>query len=197
MSCISSYLVKVSLHGCVWTLSQHYYQRNNLKPVSLTLNCFVFSHLKGCLQVVPGTHKQPILSHFKDGKFVSSITDPSFDSSKAVDVEVPAGGASFHHVRTAHASCRNNSTRSRRVCFTQYCAVDSWPLIGVVGPEGYGVEGPVDWERFCSTIVRGSPTLYPRMVNVPISLPFPYERSYDVFDSDGQEAKEKGRESTD
>lgn len=151
----------------------------------------------GCLQVVPGTHKQPILSHFKDGKFVSSITDPSFDSSKAVDVEVPAGGASFHHVRAAHASCRNNSTRSRRVCFTQYCAVDSWPLIGVVGPEGYGVEGPVDWERFCSTIVRGSPTLYPRMVNVPISLPFPYERSYDVFDSDGQEAKEKGRESTD
>ncbi|KAJ7378136.1 hypothetical protein OS493_024801 [Desmophyllum pertusum] len=69
----------------------------------------------------------------------------------------------------------------RRVCFTQYCATDAWPLIGVVGPEGYGVEGPVDWERFCSTIVRGSPTYYPRMVNIPISLPFPYDRGYDVF----------------
>ncbi|CAH3198079.1 unnamed protein product [Porites evermanni] len=144
----------------------------------------------GCLQVVPGTHKKPILSHFKDGNFVSAIEDPSFDSSKAVHVEVPAGGASFHHVRTAHASGPNNSTQSRRVCFTQYCATDAWPLIGVVGPEGYGVEGPVDWERFCSTIVRGSPTLYPRMLEIPISLPFPYERGYDVFHNDSQEAAE-------
>ena len=135
----------------------------------------------GCLQVVPGTHKEPILSHFRNDSFVSEITDPTFDPSKAVHVEVPSGGASFHHVRTAHASGPNNSTRSRRVCFIQYCATDAWPLIGVVGPEGYGVEGPVDWERFCSTIVRGSPTLYPRMVNIPISLPFPYDRGYDVF----------------
>jgi len=145
----------------------------------------------GCLQVVPGTHKQPILSHFKDGVFVSAITDPTFDPSKSVHVEVPSGGASFHHVRTAHASGPNNSTLPRRICFTQYCATDAWPLIGVVGPEGYGVEGPVDWERFCSTIVRGSPTLFPRMVNVPISLPFPYERSYDVFENNTQEMAEK------
>lgn len=135
----------------------------------------------GCLQVVPGTHKEPILSHFRNDSFVSEITDPTFDPSKAVHIEVPSGGASFHHVRTAHASGPNNSTRSRRVCFIQYCSTDAWPLIGVVGPEGYGVEGPVDWERFCSTIVRGSPTLYPRMVNIPISLPFPYDRGYDVF----------------
>lgn len=121
---------------------------------------------------------------------MSEITDPTFDSSNAIHVEVPSGGASFHHVRTAHASGRNKSTRPRRVCFTQYCAADAWPLIGVVGPQGYGVEGPVDWERFCSTIVRGSPTLYPRMVNIPISLPFPYDRGYDVFEEGNSKKKE-------
>ncbi|XP_068692072.1 probable alpha-ketoglutarate-dependent hypophosphite dioxygenase [Montipora foliosa] len=141
----------------------------------------------GCLQVVPGTHKQPLFSHFQDGVFVSAINDTNFNPRNAVDIEVPAGGASFHHVRTAHASRPNNSSRSRRVCFTQYCAADSWPLIGVVGPEGYGVEGPVDWARFCSTIVRGTPTLFPRMVNIPISLPFPYERGYDVFNDNSHE----------
>ncbi|KAL9989598.1 hypothetical protein ACROYT_G004164 [Oculina patagonica] len=76
----------------------------------------------------------------------------------------------------------NNTAHTRRVCFIQYAATDAWPLTGVVGPEGYaGVEGPVDWERFCSTIVRGSPTVYPRMVNIPISLPFPYDENVDLF----------------
>ena len=142
----------------------------------------------GCLQVVPGTHNGPILSHFDNNKFVSAITDPAFDSSSAVCVEVPAGGASFHHVRIAHASGPNTSNRSRRVCFIQYCATDAWPLIGVVGPEGYGVEGRVDWDRFCSTIVRGSPNLFPRMVNIPVSLPFPYDRVYDVFHEENSKA---------
>ena len=154
-------------------------------------NIDMFCSPSGCLQVIPGTHKEPILSHFRNNSFVSEITDPTFDPSKVVHVEVPSGGASFHHVRTAHASGPNNSTRSRRVCFIQYCATDAWPLIGVVGPEGYGVEGPVDWERFCSTIVRGSATFYPRMVNIPISLPFPYDRGYDVFH---EEKNKKGQD---
>ena len=95
--------------------------------------CFSPLFTLGCLQVVPGTHKLPLFSHFQGGVFVSAINDTNFNPRNAVDIEVPAGGASFHHVRTAHASRPNNSSRSRRVCFTQYCAADSWPLIGVVG----------------------------------------------------------------
>ena len=61
------------------------------------------------------------------------------------------------------------------------------PGLSLVLSEGYGVEGPVDWARFCSTIVRSTPTLFPPMVNIPISLPFPYERGYDVFNDNSHE----------
>ena len=41
--------------------------------------------------MVPGSHKGPLYSHFKDGAFVSAITDPAFDPSTAVHVEVADG----------------------------------------------------------------------------------------------------------
>ncbi|KAJ7336603.1 hypothetical protein OS493_011821 [Desmophyllum pertusum] len=60
------------------------------------------SRENGCLQVLPGSHKGPLYSHFQDGAFVSAITDPALDPSSAVHIEVPAGGVSFHHAFTVH-----------------------------------------------------------------------------------------------
>ena len=57
--------------------------------------------------MIPGSHKGPLYSHFEDGAFVSGITDPAFDDSSAVHIEVPSGGASFHHPLTVHGSSAN------------------------------------------------------------------------------------------
>lgn len=136
--------------------------------------------LAGCLQVLPGSHKGPLYSHFQDGTFVSAITDPTLDPSSAVHVEVAAGGVSFHHALTVHGSSPNLSPCSRRMLCFNYSAADAWPLLGVGGHE-FTNHGPVDWERYCSTVVKGTPSVYPGMKAMPVCIPVPFESGYDIY----------------
>lgn len=143
------------------------------------LNYF-FIFFSGCLQVVPKSHKGPLLSHFKDGEFVSAINDSRFDPSLAAHLEVPSGGVSLHHVQAIHGSAANFSKNKRRLYVYQYCSTDAWPLLGVSSLE-WGNTGPLDWDRFTSTLVRGETTLFPKMEAIPICLPVPFDKGY-VFE---------------
>jgi phytanoyl-CoA hydroxylase len=116
----------------------------------------------GCLLVIPGSHKGPILDHHQNGVFVGAVTDPNFTPENAVPIELRAGGISIHHVRTLHASAPNVSSRPRRLYLVQYCAVDAWPLSGVG-----------DLNRFNADILRGEPTIEPRLAPVPVRIPLP------------------------
>ena len=137
--------------------------------------------------MIPGSHKGPLYSHFEDGAFVSGITDPAFDDSSAVHIEVPSGGASFHHPLTVHGSSANLSKRSRRMLCFNYSAADSWPLIGVGGHE-FTNHGPVDWERYCSTVVKGEPSVFPRMKAMPVCIPIPFESGFDIYQHQSESA---------
>ena len=130
--------------------------------------------------MVPGSHKGPLYSHFKDGAFVSAITDPAFDPSTVVHVEVAAGGASFHHVLTVHGSAPNLSRHSRRMLCFNYSSTDAWPLLGVAGHE-FTSHGPVDWERYCSTAVKGKASVFPRMKALPVCIPIPLDSGFDIY----------------
>lgn len=130
--------------------------------------------------MVPGSHKGPLYSHFKDGAFVSAITDPAFDPSTAVHVEVAAGGASFHHVLTVHGSAPNLSRHSRRMLCFNYSSTDAWPLLGVAGHE-FTSHGSVDWERYCSTAVKGKASVFPRMKALPVCIPIPLDSGFDIY----------------
>ena len=119
----------------------------------------------GCLLVVPGSHVGPILDHHQDGVFVGAVapsTSP-VDLRRAVPVEVAAGGVSIHHGRTLHGSSSNTSTRPRRLLLWDVAAVDAWPLFRSV----------TDLAAFDADIVRGHPTLEPRLAPVPVRLPLP------------------------
>ena len=107
----------------------------------------------------------------------------TFDPSLAVHVEVPAGGVSLHHPFTVHGSAGNQSKRPRRYLVFSFGATDAWPLLGVVGQEGE-LWGPVDWDRYCSTVVRGKACKFPRMEALPVSLPVPFTGSIKTFHSD-------------
>ena len=55
----------------------------------------------GPLQVIPGSHKGPTLSHHNaDGVFCGAVdpADPDFDLSKAVTLTGRAGSMTVHHV---------------------------------------------------------------------------------------------------
>ena len=60
----------------------------------------------GCLQVVPGTHREALKTHCPAG-IQLSIPDVSLDKSKAVPLPVRSGGVVIFHPKTAHSSLVN------------------------------------------------------------------------------------------
>ena len=118
--------------------------------------------VNGCLQVIPKSHKGPILDHHFEGHFAGMVTEEDFDDSDAVPIELHAGGISIHHVRALHGSLSNRSGVPRRLLLFQYCAADSWP-----------VYARVDWEAHLAQVLRGEPTNQPRLEKVPVRLPIP------------------------
>jgi len=116
----------------------------------------------GCMLVIPGSHRGPVLDHNQDGRFCGAVPEAVEDADKAVPMEVHAGGISLHHVRTLHASALNNSPYPRRLLLFQMCAVDAWPLLG------FG-----DWAAFNANILRGEPTNTARLTDVPVRMPLP------------------------
>ncbi len=110
----------------------------------------------GCLLVVPGTHRGPILSHrTAEGKFVGQITEPdasTIDDKQAVPVELRAGDMSIHHASVIHGSVSNTSTKNRRLLIFQYAAADAFPF-----------EPARKTNDFNGRIVRGAPPTHARM----------------------------------
>jgi ectoine hydroxylase-related dioxygenase (phytanoyl-CoA dioxygenase family) len=115
----------------------------------------------GCLLVIPGSHRGPILDHHQDGVFVGGVPSdlPEVSMDKSVAVIVPAGGMSIHHSRTLHASAPNRSNRPRRLLLIEYAAADAWPI---------GVDIKLD--DFHARIVRGQPTRKARLVNMEFDV---------------------------
>jgi phytanoyl-CoA hydroxylase len=132
---------------------------DSLLTVGLTLDDATVEN--GCLMVIPGSHRGPILDHWKDGRFMGAVSGPSLDLSHARSLEIRAGGISIHHTRTLHGSAPNRSTRQRRLLLYTYAAADAWPLSGVA-----------DIAAFNAQMLRGSPPAAPRLDRVPVA-PWP------------------------
>jgi ectoine hydroxylase-related dioxygenase (phytanoyl-CoA dioxygenase family) len=118
----------------------------------------------GPLLMIPGSHKGPAYDHNSDGVYTGGMdpTQCGIDFSKAVPLTGRAGMVTLHHVRMVHGSALNRSSVPRRLLLIQYAAVDAWPILGIK-----------DWNEFNAAIVRGKPTLQPRMEAIPIRVPYP------------------------
>jgi phytanoyl-CoA hydroxylase len=118
----------------------------------------------GCMLVIPGSHRWPILDHHQDGAFVGAldVEREGVDTAKAVPLTVKAGGISLHHCRTLHASATNTSARPRRLFLLQLAAVDAWPMMGVT-----------DMAQFDSWVLRGQPTRQFRVKEMDVRVPLP------------------------
>ena len=70
----------------------------------------------GCMSFIPGSHRSGVREHrATEGDFASHVVSvEGVDSTLALAVPVPAGGAVFHHCRTLHSSGPNRSARVRR-----------------------------------------------------------------------------------
>lgn len=129
----------------------------------------------GPLMVVPGSHKGPVYDHHCDGVFVGGIDIKAsgLDASSAVPLTGRAGSITVHHVRTVHGSAENLSNGDRALLLYSYAAVDAWPLLDMD-----------DLEAFNQRILRGTPTIEPRMEPVPIRISLPrVPRADSIFES--------------
>ncbi len=83
----------------------------------------------GPLQVIPGSHRQPLYSHWQGGRFTGSVDDEvvSRECQSPVECVGPAGSVCFMHTRLLHASAPNASTLPRTLFITVYAAEDALP----------------------------------------------------------------------
>ena len=146
-----------------WHQDWAFYPHTNDSILEVGIALDDMTQENGALMVVPGSHKRRTWNHHQDGFFVGAITDPAFDPDGAVPVTVNAGGITLHHVRMVHGSKPNRSSRPRRMFFIGFYATDAWPLI----PGGDSLED------LDSRIVRGEPTLEPRLKDLPVRLSLP------------------------
>ena len=143
------------------------------------LACGVFledvTEENGPLQVIPGSHKGPVLSHNNANNIFCGAVDPfdpDFQIDKAVTITGKAGSMSVHHARTLHGSAPNSSDRPRHMLFYECCAADAWPLMG--GSTYIQRLSQQDqWGDLKERMIIGDPALQPRMKEVPVRLPYP------------------------
>jgi ectoine hydroxylase-related dioxygenase (phytanoyl-CoA dioxygenase family) len=116
----------------------------------------------GCLMVVPGTHKGPIHSLFKDGVFTGRMDDDVEADMLARQIPVTgrAGSVCLMHTRLAHGSAANRSDRPRGLYICVYTAADAVPIAR--NPMPSPNEG---------RIVRGKPSPTARMIPLEVELP--------------------------
>jgi ectoine hydroxylase-related dioxygenase (phytanoyl-CoA dioxygenase family) len=72
----------------------------------------------GCMQFIPGTHRQEVLPHHPIGNDVRviglEVDDVDTVVAEAVACPLPAGGATIHHSRTLHYTGPNATDQPRR-----------------------------------------------------------------------------------
>ena len=84
----------------------------------------------GPLEVLPGTHKGPIHSHWNKGVFTGSVDQEIIDAqnNKIVKCTGKAGSVCLMHARLLHGSAPNLSDSSRTLYITTYYAEDAIEL---------------------------------------------------------------------
>jgi len=120
----------------------------------------------GPLMIIPGSHKAPtVFDHHFEGRFCGAMdpTKAEVDYSKAIPLTGPAGSITIHHVRAVHGSAVNTSNKDRRLLLFQFRTADAWPLVTPV----------TDLAAFDALMACGTPTITPRLTQVPVRMPLP------------------------
>ncbi len=132
----------------------------------------------GCLRVVPGSHRGPLITLFRDGVFTGAVS-PAEEArllSESIPITGEAGSVCLMHTRLAHGSAPNGSDRSRNLYICVYSAADAFPIAR--NPMPSPNEG---------MILRGEKMRAARLTEALIELP-EQPRSASFFTVQGQES---------
>lgn len=151
-----------------WHQDFAFYPHTNDDVLAIGVLIDDMGHENGPLMVIPGSHKGPIHDHHVDGVFAGAVDLEACGHSLADAVEMsgPAGSISIHHGSILHGSALNTSSRDRRMLFLEMMAADAFPIMGSMTR----FESIEDYD---SRMLCGTPTLAPRLRDVPVRIPQP------------------------
>jgi len=99
----------------------------------------------GAMQVIPGSHLRPVWHDSSDSTDALLDIGSKVDTSKAVAIDLPAGGCMFHHCQTLHYTQPNATDRQRRAF-----------IVHVMPPGTVGADGNVIHVGFSHPMLRAS-----------------------------------------
>ncbi len=160
-----------------WHQDWAFYPHTNDDMLAFGLMLEDVDEQNGPLQVIPGSHKGPVLSHHNAiGQFCGAIdpADPDFHHHKAVTLTGKAGSMTVHHARTLHGSAPNVSDRNRLILFYECRAADAWPLLGSGSYMKFAAGSPQQlWDYVQQNVITGELSSQPRCESVPVRVPLP------------------------
>lgn len=134
----------------------------------------------GCLTVVPGSHKGPVLSLFEGERFTGAVA--ADEEKKALGESIPclgkAGSVCLMHTRLLHGSAANGADKSRGLYICVYTAADAVPIAR--NPMPSPNEG---------RIVRGKEARFARLKEGLVELP-KQPKTASFFTVLGQDSKQ-------
>ena len=109
-------LFKPAHHGgaVFWHQDNAYWQCTPANLISCWMTLDAADRENGAMQVIPGSHLNPV--HHERSAESTALFDieKHADLTKAVVVDLPAGGAMIHHCQTLHYTQPNSTDRDRR-----------------------------------------------------------------------------------
>ena len=163
-----------------WHQDWSFYPHTNDDLLAVGIYLEECNEMNGPLKVFAETHRKKLYDHHYKGSFIGRINPDieELNPKKAISLTGPAGTVTFHHVRTIHGSGLNLTSNKRPLLIFGYAAIDAWPL---TYDSGSSLDPNSNLQNYDKLIIKGSPTLYPRIKNVPIKIPLP-RKSDSLYD---------------
>lgn len=157
-----------------WHQDWSFYPHTNDDLLAVGVMLSDIGEQDGPLQMIPGSHKEPVLSHFNNGVYCGAIQpdDETARLEDAVSITGKAGSVSIHHVRTTHGSAPNNGKNPRLLLLYELAAADAWPIAGALSTFT-GMDQQALWQYFNNNMVCGTQSITPRLKEVPVVMPLP------------------------
>lgn len=148
-----------------WAVFPH--TNSNIVALSVPLNPSRSGN--GCLQTIPGSHRQGPRSHWDQGRYTLNCNAgmTAADMAQVVDNELDPGDIVAHHGLAVHGSSANRSSAVRTTYIVQYVAADA-----------FAYTAPVIDSRHRNRMVRGEPARHARVEQGVIELPPSFSAGY-------------------
>ncbi len=113
-----------------WHQDKPYFPHSNDSVFTLGVYLEDCDDLQGPLEIIPGSHKKEVFSHYENSQWTGHISEkdlPKINFSKKKILKGKAGSVTIHNYRTVHGSKENNSNLARPLMLYVLSSGDSVP----------------------------------------------------------------------